>query len=45
MLRALVTRFPGLQLIWADGGYAGKLVVWVTTVLQRTLMIVKRPAR
>jgi putative transposase len=34
VLRALVARFPGLQLIWADGGYAGKLVAWVTTVLQ-----------
>ena len=28
VLRTLVTRFPGLELIWADGGYAGKLVVW-----------------
>jgi putative transposase len=27
----------------ADGGYAGKLVTWVATVLQRTLVIVKRP--
>jgi len=43
VLRALVARFPGLQLIWADRGYAGKLVTWVTTVLQRTLVIVKRP--
>ena len=33
VLQALVARFPGLQLIWADGGYAGKLVAWVTTVL------------
>jgi transposase len=43
VLRALVARFPGLQLIWADGGYAGKLVAWVATVLQRSLVIVKRP--
>jgi putative transposase len=43
VLRALVARFPGLQLIWADGGYAGKLVAWVATMLQRTLVIVKRP--
>ena len=43
VLRALVARFPGLQLIWADGGYAGKLVTWVAMVLQRTLVIVKRP--
>jgi putative transposase len=39
----LVPRFPGLQLLWADGGDAGKLVPWGTTVLQRTLVIVKRP--
>ena len=43
VLTALVARFPGLQLIWADGGYAGKLVAWVATMLQRTLVIVKRP--
>src|ERR1700704_4633984 len=43
VLTALVARFPGLQLIWADGGYAGKRVVWVTTALQRSLVIVKRP--
>jgi len=43
VLRTLVTRFPGLQLIWADGGYAGKLVAWVATMRQRTLVIVKRP--
>jgi transposase len=39
----LVARFPGLQLIWTDGGYAGTLVTGVTTVLRRTLVIVKRP--
>ncbi len=43
VLTALVARFTGLQLIWTDGGYAGKLVTWVATVLQRTLVIVKRP--
>jgi transposase len=43
VLKARVARFPGLKLIWADGGYAGKLVTWVATVLQRTLVIVKRP--
>jgi hypothetical protein len=45
VLRALVTRFSGLELIWAAGGYAGKLVRWVATVLQRTLVIVKHPRR
>jgi transposase len=43
VLAALVARFPGLRLIWGDGGYAGKLVAWVATVRQRTLTIVKRP--
>jgi putative transposase len=43
VLTALVACFPGLRLIGADGGYAGKLVTWVATVLQRTLVIVKRP--
>jgi putative transposase len=45
VLTALVARLPSLRLIWADGGYAGKLVAWVATVLQRTLVIVKRPQR
>jgi hypothetical protein len=43
VLRALVARFPGLQLLWADGRDAGKLVAWVATRLQRTLGIVQRP--
>jgi putative transposase len=43
VLRTLVARFPGLELIWADGRDAGKVVTWGTTVLQRTLIIVKRP--
>ena len=25
----LLDKFPRLRLIWADGGYAGKLVEWV----------------
>jgi len=43
VLKTLGTRFPGLELIWADGGYAGKLVTWMATVLQGALVIVKRP--
>ena len=43
VLTALVADFPGLHLLWADGGYAGQLVAWGATVLQRTLTIVKRP--
>ena len=43
VLTKLISRFPGLKLIWADAGYGGKLVEWVAAVLQRTLLIVKRP--
>lgn len=35
-------RFPRLAHIWADGGYAGKLVQWVKDTYQKTLEIVKR---
>ena len=45
VLARLIFRFPGLKLIWADGGYAGKLVEWVSAVLQRTLSTVKRPRK
>lgn len=34
---------PRLQLIWADGGYAGELVDWVRRVCGWVLEIVKRP--
>jgi putative transposase len=36
-------RFPRLKLIWADGGYAGKLVEWVEAFGTWILEIVKRP--
>jgi putative transposase len=42
VLAKVTQRFPRLQLIWADGGYAGKLVDWVKTVCQWVLEIVKR---
>src|SRR5512143_744734 len=45
VLEAVVAGFPGVQLIWADGGYAGKLVAWVATHLQQVLSIVKRPRK
>ncbi len=34
--------FARLQLIWADGGYAGKLVAWLKDTWRWTLAIVKR---
>lgn len=33
---------PRLRLVWADGGYSGKLVDWVKRTLSWTLEIVKR---
>ena len=35
-------RFPRLKLIWADGGYAGKLLDWVKEQGDWALEIVKR---
>jgi len=34
--------FRKLKLIWADGGYAGKLIAWVNRYQHCTLEIVKR---
>jgi putative transposase len=34
--------FPKLRLIWADGGYAGKLIAWALQVCGWVLEIVKR---
>lgn len=34
--------FPRLRLLWADGGYAGRLVDWVRTACGWALEIVKR---
>ena len=35
-------RFPRLKLVWADGGYAGKLVEWTQQFCHWVLEIVKR---
>jgi putative transposase len=35
-------KFPRLKLIWADGGYAGKLIAWVKETCGWILEIVKR---
>ena len=35
-------RFPRLSLLWADGGYAGKLIGWVQGACGWLLQIVKR---
>ena len=39
---AMLACTPRLKLIWADGGYRGKLIFWVKRVCGWTLEIVKR---
>ena len=43
VLERVRSKCPRLQLIWADGGYAGQLVDWVKAICRWTLEIVKRP--
>ena len=43
LLWRLAASFRTVTVIWADGGYAGKLVTWAASTLHRTLQIVKRP--
>lgn len=42
VLMKLIGSFPRLKLIWADGGYAGKLIQWVNDFGGWILEIVKR---
>ncbi|WP_406177427.1 IS5 family transposase [Streptomyces sp. NBC_00996] len=42
MLPHLRARFRKISLVWADGGYTGRLVAWAKEKLQLTLEIVKR---
>jgi putative transposase len=42
VLEKVPKRFPRLKLIWADGGYQGKLIKWVKDTCQSVLEIVKR---
>jgi len=42
LIAELMGRFPRLSLVWADGGYAGKLVGWIASVTGWALEIVKR---
>lgn len=38
----LLGQFPRLRLLWADGGYSGKLIAWVAAFAGWVLEIVKR---
>lgn len=42
VLTRLVGKFGRLKLIWADGGYAGKLIEWTRELGRWVLEIVKR---
>lgn len=42
VLAALTGRFPRLATVWADGGYAGKLVEWTKALGGWLLQIVRR---
>lgn len=43
VLTKLLGRFPRLWVIWADGGYAGQLLVWALVSGGWVLDVVKRP--
>jgi transposase len=43
LLEHLAGSVRRLRLLWADGGYAGKLVAWASQRLHLTVQIVKRP--
>ena len=43
LLWRLAASFGTVTLIWADGGYAGKLVTWAAGTMHLTWEIVKRP--
>ena len=43
-LMRLVGRIPRLERIWADGAYAGKLVLWAKNVGGWSLELVRRPS-
>ena len=42
LVALLRERFSTITLVWADGGYAGRLVVWAAAVLALTVTVVKR---
>lgn len=42
LLAAVAARFAAITFVWADGGYAGRLLIWARSVLTQTVQIVKR---
>src|SRR5438105_9534371 len=44
LLTALFQSFGTIRLVWADSGYAGQLVDWMSRQFRRCLVIVRREA-
>lgn len=44
LLARVRCHYPHLRLVWADGGYAGKLVAWAANLLEITVTVVAKPA-
>jgi len=44
VLERLRFTMPSVVLVWADGGYAGKLIEWAERLLRVTVEIVRKPA-
>jgi putative transposase len=44
VLAKLAGRFPRLWLVWADGGYAGALLIWALVGGGWVIEVVKKPA-
>ena len=42
LLWRLRRHFPTIRLVWADAGYAGKLIIWAQQALTLTLQIVRK---
>ncbi|MFI7224215.1 transposase [Nonomuraea angiospora] len=42
LLALLTEKYSTINLVWADGGYAGRLVTWARDVLRLAITIVKR---
>jgi transposase len=42
LLSLLQERFSTIRMVWADGGYGGRLVTWAAKVIRLTVTIVKR---
>jgi transposase len=42
LLTLLRERFSTIRLVWADGGYAGRLIIWAQSALHLAVTVVKR---